>query len=113
MIAPSLLEAHLIPAHRPAGRFRRPRITAAPTRAESAILIRFARAQDRDAVARLEAMEERLLPAGGRLIAEVDGRTVAAASLPDGSIVADPFERSAAVGELLRLRVRQLRAAAA
>jgi hypothetical protein len=42
------------------------------------------------------------------LVAEVDGTPVAAISLVDGHVVADPFERTADVVELLRLRAAQL-----
>jgi hypothetical protein len=44
---------------------------------------------------------------GVALVAEVDGRLLAAIS-PGGEAIADPFRRSAEAVELLRLRSRQL-----
>ena len=43
------------------------------------------------------------------LVAEIDGRVLAAISLADGGLVADPFHPTAALVELLRARERQLR----
>jgi hypothetical protein len=63
------------------------------------------------AVHELEALEGRTLPAGEHLIAELGGVPVAAIALADGSVVADPFERTAAIVALLQVRARQLRIA--
>ena len=52
-------------------------------------------------------------PAGRVLVAEVDGELLAAISLDDGAVVADPFEPTAALVELLRARARQLEGARA
>ena len=48
--------------------------------------------------------------AGPALIAESDGVAVAAISVFDERVVADPFERTAVVTQLLRMRVSALRA---
>jgi hypothetical protein len=48
--------------------------------------------------------------AGAALIAESGGIAVAAISLFDGRVVADPFERTAVVTQLLQMRLRALRA---
>jgi len=48
--------------------------------------------------------------AGPALIAESDGVAVAAISLFDERVVADPFERTAVVTQLLRMRLAGLRA---
>ena len=45
------------------------------------------------------------------LVAVVDGRICAALELDGDHVIADPFVPTAAAVELLRLRVRQLRAA--
>ncbi len=45
------------------------------------------------------------------LLAEVDGELVAAISLTDGAVIADPFRRTAPAVGLLRMRADQLRAA--
>jgi hypothetical protein len=43
------------------------------------------------------------------LVADLDGRLLAAISLVDRCVVADPFEPTAALVELLQARERQLR----
>jgi hypothetical protein len=106
MISPSLLELHLPQPTLPARPFRRARTVAAGLPAD--VLIRVARPADAGAVSRLEAMEDRALPGGSRLIAEVDGRAIAAVAVADGTAVADPFERSETAVELLRLRALQI-----
>src|SRR5947209_12960209 len=64
------------------------------------------------AVRRLAYLDSRRPLRGDVLVAFVDGDALAAVSLEDGSIVSDPFRRTADVVELLRLRVRLLTAAA-
>jgi hypothetical protein len=48
--------------------------------------------------------------AGPALLAENGGVAVAAISLFDERVIADPFERTAVVTQLLRMRLRALRA---
>jgi hypothetical protein len=48
---------------------------------------------------------------GPALIGEIDGRPAAAISLTDGRVVADPFQHTASLVALLRMRARGLRAA--
>jgi hypothetical protein len=50
---------------------------------------------------------------GERIVAEVDGRLVAAVSLHDGRVVADPFAPTADVVEMLRVHTAGGRSAAA
>jgi predicted ATP-grasp superfamily ATP-dependent carboligase len=76
------------------------------------IVIRHATPADESALARLGDLADRRLPAGPLLVAEADGELVAALSAADGTIVTDPFRVTLDVAELLRLRARQLRAAA-
>ncbi len=73
------------------------------------LAIRLAGGRDADAVTLLEQMEQRTLSAGPHLVAEVDGRVVAAVAVVDGTAVGNPFEHTTAAVELLRLRARQLR----
>jgi hypothetical protein len=47
------------------------------------------------------------------LVADLDGRLLAAVSLVDCAVIADPYEPTAALVELLRARVRQLGAGCA
>ena len=76
------------------------------------IVIRRTTASDTPALWRLAALDDAPVPHGGPgvLIAEVDGRPVAA--LAGDRAIADPFRRTAPLVELLRLRASQLAAAA-
>ena len=76
------------------------------------ILIRYAQPADGPALARLQDLADRRLPAGEVLVAEADDRLVAASPAAGGDVVTDPFAVTLDVVELLRLRSRQLRAAA-
>jgi hypothetical protein len=82
-----------------------PRRTPRPVDGE--LTIRLAR-QPELAIEQLAELDGRVLPAGPRLVAEVDGRPIAALSLADATAVADPMRPSAPFVELLRLRARQL-----
>jgi hypothetical protein len=75
--------------------------------AAMSITIRPATAEDQRALARLAALDERPLPSGEVLLAFVDGELRAAFGAPSGLAVADPFEPTADVVELLRLRSEQ------
>jgi hypothetical protein len=59
---------------------------------------------------RLAALDSAPLPEGPLLVAESDGRLLAAMPLAGGPAIADPFAPTAAVIELLELRSGQLRA---
>ena len=72
----------------------------------STIAIRAAtESSDHDMVRLLAALDSSGAPESPTVIAIVDGRPVAAASLVDGSVVADPFVPTADVVELLQARV--------
>ncbi|HVC84027.1 MAG TPA: hypothetical protein VNC12_02145 [Solirubrobacteraceae bacterium] len=73
------------------------------------VTVRFAIADDARALIRLAELDSASCPAGPLLIGERAGEAVAALSLTDGAIVANPFVASADVVALLRLRARQLR----
>jgi hypothetical protein len=60
---------------------------------------------DERIVRKLAHLDSAATPAGPVVIALVDGRPVAAASLTDGAVVADPFEPTADIVELLQARV--------
>jgi hypothetical protein len=73
------------------------------TSTASSITIRPAYADDDLTLTRLAALDSAdAAPAAPLLVAEVDGRLVAALSLSDGSSIADPFTRTAQLLELLR-----------
>ena len=73
-------------------------LTSTPT-----ISIRATTPADVRTLARLAALDSAPAPFGPALIAEVDGRPRAALGLRDGSVVADPFARTAELVQLLEL----------
>ena len=78
-------------------------------RSDADVVIRFARPRDAGAIRDLEALDSRTLAEGARLVAEVDGTLVAAISVADGVVAADPFVRTVNAVALLRVRARQVR----
>jgi hypothetical protein len=76
---------------------------------DAAVLIRRASTDDECALARLAALDERELPAGERLIAEIEGTVVAALDVCSGRSIADPFVPTSGIVELLGLRAAQVR----
>ena len=75
----------------------------------SQINIRIARQDDYADLWRVATLDSALVHEGPLLVAESDGELVAALSLTDGGVIADPFRRTAAAGDLLRMRGAQLR----
>ena len=80
--------------------------------ADAAFTIRLIQTREA-AVDRLAELDGRVLPGGPSLVAEIDGRPIAALALSDATAVADPMRPSAPFVELLRLRARQMGAYAA
>jgi hypothetical protein len=76
-----------------------------------AVAIRRARDADAPLLHDLAELDSRPPLTGAVLVAVVEGRIWAALALDDDRVVADPFLPTAPAVELLRLRVRQLRAA--
>ena len=74
----------------------------------SQISIRIARQDDYPDLWRVATLDSALVHEGPLLVAESDGELVAALSLTDGGVIADPFRRTAAAVDLLRVRSRQL-----
>ena len=66
------------------------------------VVLRHSTTTDEQSLRDLAALESRTLPTGPFLIAEVGGRAHAALSLSDGAAIADPFEHTAQLVELLR-----------
>jgi len=77
------------------------------------IVIRIAIAGDRGSLERLAELDSTEALIGAALIGESGGRAVAALSLNDGKVIADPFVASTEILELLRVRADQLNRAAA
>ena len=73
--------------------------------------VRLATSADRAAVERLAELEQTSAPAAPVLLGVVMERPVAALSLRDNRVVADPFTPTRDLVELMRLRARQMRAA--
>jgi hypothetical protein len=83
------------------------RVDAAP------LTIRHAAADDMKSLERLAALDSRRVPSGELFVAEVDGRLLAATSIDTGAVIADPFEHTAQIVELLQIQARAVRPAAA
>jgi hypothetical protein len=79
--------------------------------AYASVTVRLAHEGDTSALSRLAERDGRPAPAAPLLVAEVQGRLLAARSLEDGGTIADPFVHSHHLAELLALRSLHLRAA--
>jgi hypothetical protein len=74
----------------------------------SKITVRYAVAADLSDLARLAELDSATPPRGPALVAEADSRMLAALPLGSGRPIADPFEPTAEVLALLKLRAEQL-----
>jgi hypothetical protein len=74
----------------------------------ASIAVRLATANDREALERLAELDSTEPPRGPTLVGELLQRPVAALSLSDGRVIADPFVATGDIVALLRLRARQL-----
>jgi hypothetical protein len=77
-------------------------VTTTSSLSESVVL-RVARPDDEAILQRLAVLDSRPVPAAPVLVAEVDGEALAALSLADGAVVADPFRSTSSLVELLRV----------
>src|SRR5215213_10718397 len=68
------------------------------------ITIRLSTDADRERIRSLSELDSAHEPQGDVLLAEVNGRLLAAIGM-DGAVIADPFERTAPVVKLLRLQL--------
>lgn len=82
------------------------------SRTNSPLTIRRSGVADLGALAALAALDGARAPREPMLVAEADGRLLAAVPFMSGRAIADPFEPTAAAVDLLELRARQIRAAA-
>ena len=76
--------------------------------ADTELTIRRADAQRRGEVERLAMLDSAEPLHGDVLLAELDGRVVAALELDGSRAIADPFARSAPAVSMLRVRAQQL-----
>lgn len=72
------------------------------------VALRLGRPDDAPALAKLAALEERPLPRGRFVLAEIEGCILAALPLSGGRPLRDPFEPTAHLLHLLELRAAQL-----
>jgi hypothetical protein len=77
------------------------------------VVVRRGRHADIDALADVAALDSSRPLTGRTVVAEVDGRIVAAVSLHDGRVVADPFAPTADVVEMLRVHTAGARSSSA
>jgi hypothetical protein len=91
---------------------RRTRLKPEALNAAAHLAIRMAGPDDGVAIERLSQLEGRATPSLPLILAEVDGRVVAALSFDGRVALADPFRPTARVLELLRMRAAQLRGTA-
>ena len=75
---------------------------------EDAVLVRRATGRDAARIRTLALLDDRRLPDGPFIVAELAGEAVAAMSLASGQIVADPFRRTRDAADLLRVRAAQI-----
>jgi hypothetical protein len=73
------------------------------------ILIRPATSADASAIERLAQLDSAPVPAGELLVAEVAGELRAAVRVDGRATIADPFQRTAAIVDLLTARAEHLR----
>ena len=80
--------------------------------AANSYVIRLATESDTEALKDLAAIDHQDPLEGSILIGELHGEPVAALSLADGRVAADPFRRTRDAVELLRMRAQRLAAPA-
>ena len=80
---------------------------------EGSLAVRRGRPADAAELADQAALDSARALTGDTVVGEVDGRIVAAVSLHDGRVVADPFAPTADVVEVLRLHTAGARSAKA
>jgi len=72
--------------------------------------IRRATESDEAALRGLAELDSRTPLSGPALIGEIDGAPAAAVSLIDGRVIADPFQQTAVLTQILRMRYSAMKA---
>jgi hypothetical protein len=72
------------------------------------LTIRMARQEDAQALRRLAELDSTRPLTGNVMLAELDGVSLAAISLDNGAVTANPFKRTAAIVSHLRMRRYQV-----
>jgi hypothetical protein len=78
------------------------------TTSTESVLMRRASAADSARIWALARLDNKRMPSGPFLVAELDGEIVAALSLSGSGVVADPFRPTADAVAMLKLRARQV-----
>lgn len=101
---------HRADLQRAAERWRRSAGTSTPNHSSEGqeITLRIASADDHGLIGRLAALDDAPALEGRVLLAVIDGEPVAALSLTDGRVVANPFAETREAVALLRLRREHL-----
>jgi hypothetical protein len=76
----------------------------------NAYVIRQATVADEGTLRRLAKLDSQRPFSGPALIGEIDGRPAAAVSLFEGRVIADPFQRTDILRQVLRMRLNAIRA---
>ena len=107
-----MVVAKMADRNRDAMRYRQARqgYTRPPQPVRTAIQLRLSAC--REEIERLAQLSERPLHDGDWIVADVDGVPVAAVSVDDGATVYDPFRPTSQALSLLKLRRKQVLAAA-
>jgi hypothetical protein len=84
-------------------------VLPASDRTPEDITIRRSGAADGEALVRLAGLDSKHVPPGDFLIAEVDGEGWAAIALQGGEVLANPFQPTADLVDMLRLRAARIR----
>jgi hypothetical protein len=85
------------------------RVLRAATDWPDSVVVRLARLSDDRCLAELAQLDSGRVPELPALVAEVEGEVRAAISIENGSVIADPFHRTAGLVDLLALRAAQVR----
>jgi hypothetical protein len=75
----------------------------------SGLVVRFPGSPDRDALGELSQRVGQPLPKGSVMLAEHDGRVIAAVALDGGPVIAESTPEAEAAVAVLRFRIHQLR----
>jgi hypothetical protein len=102
-----IAQEHIADLQRSAAAHRKPRVAEEP-KAAGVIALRRAGADEAAELTRLAQLDSARPLAGDALIALVDGRLVAAISLADGRVIADPLAPTTEARALLHTRAAQL-----
>jgi hypothetical protein len=105
-----IAQEHIADLHRSAAATRRNAevVVEEPKQEAAVIALRLAGADESDELVELAALDSQRPLNGDALVAVVDGSLIAAISLRDGRVIADPLVPTAEAAALLRTRAAQL-----